>query len=357
MLFVGDIALGGLYSTRYGAVSPNWTKLFLEISPIFRLPDLRIGNLESPLFINSSPQRKRNLLGAPPSSVDALDFLGFNALCLANNHITDQDPEGIARTVDILKSHNISYFGAGKDLDSACQPAFIQANGLSFAFLGYAAGSSDVGAQMATESREGCTPLSLDRIEHDIAALRNIVSHIVVSLHWGYQFDLYPEPRQIEIARKIIDLGALIVHGHHPHVVQGMERYRNGLILYSLGNFFFPNFKRSDGCWFRFPKESSRTAIVQCEVGVDGVRSVSLLPLWVGPNSRVNSLNGIAAVQAITEFDRRSAALQATDYPRRWSIHHKKTEAWRARAEFRLRLCGDLTAAWNRVRHKVCWPR
>jgi hypothetical protein len=350
MLFVGDIALGGEDTSRYGAGSPKWAEPFLDIEPVFREADLRIGNLESPLFLSPSPEPKRNLLGAPPSSVEALRFLGFTALSLGNNHITDQGSEGITRTCEILDTCNISHFGAGKNLDAALRPAIVNGNGLSFAFLSYAAESPDVGAQLATESRAGCTPLSLDRIGQAIAAIRDTVSHVIVSLHWGYQYDHYPEPQQIEMARKIIDLGALIVHGHHPHVIQGMELYRNGLILYSLGNFFFPNFKRTDGCRFHFPKESWRTVAAQCEVSADGVRSVSLMPLFVGSDHRVHVLRGGAANQAIAELDRRSATLNAADYPERWSIHHKKTIAWRARAELRLRLCSEAKAVWNRVR-------
>ncbi|MCJ7481381.1 MAG: CapA family protein [Thermodesulfovibrionales bacterium] len=355
MMFVGDIALGGECASRYGAGSPKWTELFLDLKPLFCEADFRIGNLESPLFLSPTPQCKRNVLGATPESVEALSFLGFTALSLANNHITDQGPEGITRTCEILSACNISHFGAGENLDAALRPAFARVNDLSFAFLGYAAELQDVGAKPATESRAGCAPLSLDRIGQDIAAIRDTVSHIVVSLHWGYQFDHYPEPQQIEMARKIIDLGALIVHGHHPHVVQGMERYRNGLILYSLGNFFLPNFKRTDGCRFRFPKESLRTVVTQCVVGSDGVHSVSLVPLLVGSDYRVRVLHGSAANLTIAKLDRRSAALHTANYCEHWSIHHKKTMAKRARFEFRLRLCGGISSAWRHVRTRGLW--
>jgi hypothetical protein len=350
MLFVGDIALSGEYLTRYGAISQKWAEPFKEIAPIFMEASIRVGSLESPLSIRSTQQNKRNLLWTPPSAVEALSFIGLTVLSLATNHITDQGLEGITKTRELLDSRKISHFGAGENLATASQPAIITSQGLSFAFLGYAAEQSEVGAYAATESREGCPPLSLDRIEHDIKSIRNNVSHIVVSLHWGYQFDLYPEPEQIKIARKIIDLGALIVYGHHPHVIQGMERYRNGLILYSLGNFFFPDFKRTGGCWFHFPEESKRTAIAQCEVGAEGVRSASWLPLLVDPNYRIRILSMKSAILARKEFDSRSAALHVSGYHELWSIHHKKTAAWRKRTERRLRFFDEATACWSRIR-------
>lgn len=352
LLFVGDISLGGEYASRFGADSPNWSEPFADVEPIFRSADLRIGNLESPLFQSSNPQKKRNLMVAPPQSIEALSFLGFNALNLSNNHLTDQGKEGIKKTCQILSTKMISYFGAGENLEAALRPAIINAHGFSFAVLGYASEAQDVGARPATVSRGGCAPLSLDRIERDIALIRGRVSHIIVSLHWGYQFDLYPEPEQIELSRKIIDLGALIVYGHHAHVIQGLERYQNGLIIYSLGNFFFSDFKRTDGCWFRFPKESRRTAMVQCEVGADGVHSVSMVPLFAGPDCRVRLLRGNAADRAIGEYNRRSAVIKKADYYKYWSKHHKKTVIKRKRIEVKLWLCAGIISVWKRVRER-----
>jgi len=352
ILFVGDISLGGEYVSRFGSDPPKWAKPFADLEPIFRSADLRIGNLESPLFQSSNPQQKRNLLEAPSNSVKALNFLGFTALNLANNHLTDQGREGIKRTCEILNTNMISYFGAGENLEAALRPAIIHAHGFSFAILGYASEAQDVGAKPATGSRGGCAPLSLDRIERDIDLIRGKVSHIIISLHWGYQFDLYPEPEQIELSRKIIDMGVLIVYGHHAHVVQGLERYKNGLILYNLGNFFFPDFKRTDGCWFHFPKESRRTAIVQCEVGPDGIHSISMMPLLVGSDYRIRLLRGNAADRATGEFNRRSAVINKADYFKYWSKHNKKTVTKRARMEFKIWLCAGFISVWHRVRKR-----
>lgn len=289
---------------------------------------------------------------APPDSVKVLNFLGFNALNLANNHITDQGTEGITKTCEILETNMISHFGVGENLNAAHRPAVIRTNNFSFAFLGYAAISRDVGAQPASVLQGGCAPLSLDRIERDIALVRDTVSHVIVSLHWGFQFDLYPEPEQIELSRKIIDRGALIVHGHHTHVVQGLERYRNGLTLFSLGNFFFPDFKRTDGCRFHFPKESHRSVIVQCEVGSDGVRSFSLVPVLVGSDYRIRLLRGNTADRIIAEYNRRSAVINSTDYFEYWRKHHHRTKKKRSRKERRLWICDGIISVWNRIQER-----
>lgn len=350
LLFVGDISLGGDFASRYGEGSPNWTAPFTEVRPIFQDADLRIGNLEDPLHKSSSPRRKKNLLGAPPESVAALSYLGFTALNLGNNHITDQGAEGITKTREILESRGIAPFGAGADLETARKPAFAQANNLSFALLGYAVQGQDVGAEAATDSTEGCVPLSLERIEHDIVAARRTATHVVVSLHWGYQFDRYPDPEQVAVARTIIDLGALIVYGHHPHVLQGMELYKNGLILYSLGNFFFPSFVRTDGWQSRFPRESRRTAAVLCDVGPAGVQSFSTVPLSVGFDNRMQAVQGRAAARATRSLASLSRALDAPDYVASWRSHHSRTERKRHRQEERMRLHGDTDPLWRRAR-------
>jgi poly-gamma-glutamate synthesis protein (capsule biosynthesis protein) len=350
LLFVGDISLGGDYTERYGQGSPNWTDPFIGIHPVFQDADLRIGNLENPLYRSPAPRRKKNLLGAPPESAAALSYLGFTALNLGNNHITDQGAEGLSKTRETLESRGIAPFGAGEDLEAARRPAFAQVDNLSFAFLGYAEQDQDVMAEVATDSGEGCVPPSLDRIEHDIAAARRAATYVVVSLHWGYQYDRYPDPGQIATAHKIIDLGALIVYGHHPHVLQGMERYKNGLILYSLGNFFFPDFVRTDGVKFQFPRESRRTVAVLCNVGASGVQSFSTIPFTVDRDNQMHVLQGRAAVRATRSMVSLSKALDAPDYASSWRSHHSGTERGRRRQEEGLRIRGETASVWHRAR-------
>jgi len=350
LLFVGDISLGGDYAIRYGQGSPNWTEPFVEVRPVFRDADLRIGNLEEPLHRGTDPRRKRNLLGAPSESLAALRYLGFTALNLGNNHITDQGTEGITKTREALESSGIAPFGAGEDLETARKPAFAEANNLSFAFLGYAVEDQDVGAEAASDSREGCVPLSLECIERDVVAARRTATHVVVSLHWGYQHDRYPDPGQIAIARQIIDLGALVVYGHHPHVLQGVERYKHGLILYSLGNFFFPDFVRTDGLKSQFPRESHYTAAVLCDVGPSGVQSFSPVPLRVDSDYRMHVLRGRAATRATRSLALLSGALETPDYASSWRSHHSRTERKRRRQEERTKTRSETASLLCRAR-------
>jgi poly-gamma-glutamate synthesis protein (capsule biosynthesis protein) len=352
LLLAGDIDLGGGYADRHGSDPGDWIAPFTEVQPVFAGADVRVGNLECPLFRGAEPRRKRNVLGAPPDSAAALSYLGFTALSLANNHSTDQGSEGLQRTREVLQSRGIVPFGAAGDLKLASTPAFVQAKGVTFAFLGYAEQGGDVGAEGATHSTAGCVPLSLERIQHDIAQARARAEHVVVSLHWGYQSDRYPDPEQVATARKVIDLGALIVHGHHPHVLQGMERYGRGLILYSLGNFYFPDFVRTDGLRFRFPRETRRTAVVLCDITAPGVQSFSTIPLVVGGDGRVRLLRGRAAARAARSITGLARRIDAPDYAARWRTHHDRTERRRRRQEAILQARSEIAGIWRRARSR-----
>lgn len=355
LLFVGDISLGGEFAGRVARGSAKWTDPFIDLQPVFHDADLAIGNLEEPLFIGSAIKKKRNILGAPPEAVDSLSFLGFSALSLGNNHITDQGVEGVTRTKAVLESRGMASFGAGADLDAAGNPAFVEARGQSFAFLAYSEEGRDVGTQVATSSSDGCVPFLLERVEQDISSARLSAENVVVSLHWGYQYDRYPSLEQIAVARKLIDLGAVIVFGHHPHVLQGIERYKNGLILYSLGNFFFPDFVRTDDLKFKFPKESRSTAAVLCEVTRDGVDSFSTVPIQHGKGHRMIVLGGHEAAREERLMSELSAALKEPEYETLWSRHHDRTVNRRCREEQVLRIRSEISGIRRQVRERGFW--
>lgn len=135
------------------------------------------------------------------------------------------------------------------------------------------------------------------------------------------------------MARRIIDAGALVVHGHHPHVVQGVERYRNGLVMYSLGNFVSPSFKRTDGLVFRFPKKTHRTAAVMCSVDESGVRSHEISPLRVTRAYRVRPSRGFQYSLDMKSLSNRSKVLAEDNYEQYWQKHHDKTHHFREKQE------------------------
>jgi poly-gamma-glutamate synthesis protein (capsule biosynthesis protein) len=168
-------------------------------------------------------------------AIDSIKYAGFNLLSLANNHILDWGATGIQETCSILDKAGITYAGAGNNLDDARRPAIIEINKVTVGFLAY----SMRGPHIATHNSPGAAPIDESVIISDIADLRRSVDIIIISLHFGMIYTDYPNLRQQRLCHLIIDSGASLILGHHPHVLQGIETYKGCIIAYSLGEFIF----------------------------------------------------------------------------------------------------------------------
>ena len=228
---VGDIMLGDSSIKIGHGVRSNIEKfgiknLFSEISSIFQNGDIIFGNLEAVLSDNGRTDniKSRSYRGFP-QIITALKFAGFNILNIANNHIKEHGNEAYYETRDLLIKNNII------PLESI--PMIFEINGLKIGFLGYT---------FITEihsSEQLYCDSNKEIILKDIRKNKKKFDYLILSLHWGAEHINYPSPEQIKIAREFIDSGANIILSHHSHMVQGIERYKNGLINYSLGNFVF----------------------------------------------------------------------------------------------------------------------
>ncbi|MCD4734289.1 CapA family protein [bacterium] len=197
--------------------------------------DIAFANLES-LFKENPNLRPDHLsFQLKEEQLPALQVAGFDVLSLANNHTSNVGRDGVAFSLDILRQAGIEPCGAGRDLDEAHQPAIIRRDDLTVAFLAYAGASSlTAGANSAGHSAWG-----MGYLREDVAAVRDEVDLVVVSLHLGSEYAPQPNAIQVSFARGAIDAGADIVAGHHPHVLEPIELYNGGLICYSLGNYVF----------------------------------------------------------------------------------------------------------------------
>jgi poly-gamma-glutamate synthesis protein (capsule biosynthesis protein) len=150
-----------------------------------------------------------------------------------------------------LRAKNITVTGAGPSLAEATKPAIVTAKGVRFAMLGYHDGKTvPFQGQMAKASDWGLAPVNLDTLPQDLAAARQQADVVIPYFHWGIEYTKTPMKLQQQIARAAIDAGADLVLGNHPHWTQGIEFYKNKLIIYSMGNFIF------DQDWSRPTKES-----------------------------------------------------------------------------------------------------
>lgn len=233
---VGDIMLAGKGTVTYRREGYGYP--FAAVSSELKKGDITIGNLEAPLTRRGTEfSGKKYRFRADPASAGPLKIAGFTVLTLANNHIMDYGAVGLKDTVTNLDKAGIFHTGAGEYLDIARKPALLVVRNEKVAIFSY---SLTFPVEFYARHRHAGTSPGLGlNFKNDIAAAKSKYNYVIVTFHWGTENAQMPSPYQIAAAHAAIDAGADIVIGHHPHVLQGIERYGNGIIFYSMGNFAF----------------------------------------------------------------------------------------------------------------------
>nr|WP_231126303.1 CapA family protein [Motilibacter aurantiacus] len=257
--------------------------------------DLTVGNLESTLSREGAPTQGGDSFGADPAVLEGLEHAGFDALSLANNHLGDYGPAALRTTVTRVARAGITPFGAGANLAVARKPAILRAGGLRFGFLAFnaigetpAATAASPGAvQLRMPPRTG--PLNegdLAAVQAQIRQLRDRVDVVVVLPHWGDQYTSRPVPAQRTVGRALVDAGADLVVGGHPHVLQGVELRRGKLIAHSLGNFVFD---------MDFSSRTMEGAFLELSFWGDELKAADLVPYRMDGRFTPRAVEGAAA--------------------------------------------------------------
>ncbi len=214
---------------------------FVHLLPLLSHADLVFANLEAPFGENGVPLvEKSYTFQVNPRLISALVAGRINLLSLANNHIMDYGISHLKKTVQLLDSAGIQHAGAGLHQKEACREACLEVRGLRMALVAYSLTFPK--EFWATDTSAGtCFPWA-PKVFRKIKELEAHYDVVIVSCHWGQELLEVPKMYQIELAHRLIDAGADIILGHHPHVVQGIEVYHGGLIAYSLGNFVFGSY-------------------------------------------------------------------------------------------------------------------
>ena len=225
-----------------GTADAGYSWLYADLADLLAAPDVTFANLETPIAPGTAQGTRPFVFNAPPEAVAALQRAGVDLVSFANNHVFDQGRPGFEETIRRLDALRMRYVGAGPS-GRAAGPVTVEAGGLRIAFLGYAHFFNQDGN--ACPSARPCLQASqLDRAAA-VEAVRRAAAEtdaVVVSLHWGDEYAPQPRAEDVDLAHRLADAGALVVLGHHPHVLQPMELYRRAdgrtaVIAYSLGNF------------------------------------------------------------------------------------------------------------------------
>jgi poly-gamma-glutamate synthesis protein (capsule biosynthesis protein) len=185
--------------------------------------DFRIVNLEGPIIVMDRAlcQQKIYNFQFPPNTPDKLKEVGINLVNIANNHSLDCYRKGFISTKEYLSKANIQYVG---DMDYEKSFYVKEVNGKKVAFVGIDAVTP---------------PIPVSGFYNVIKKLKAENDYVVVNIHWGEEYNLGFTQDQKNLAHKLVDSGADVIFGHHPHVVEPVEVYKKGIIFYSLGNFVF----------------------------------------------------------------------------------------------------------------------
>ena len=288
---VGDIMLGdSSVSVGFGVHSTyprNADAAFAHVRDRLRRHEIVVGNLECPLTrtgIGVNRFRADQMRG-DPEYADDLRRAGFTALSVANNHALQHGRDAFDHTVASLAAAGIASVGLAGD-DGWCAKPVVQVTraGRRIGILGYSWRPQQYGT--------GAPPYatgSVDDVVRDVARLAPATDDVVVSLHWGEEFVAQPSSEEVANARRIIDAGARILVGHHPHVRRAVERYNDGLICYSLGNFV------TDMTWQPALREG---LMMSCQLDGGAPRAVTVARTRVGARYAPEIVDEIPTVPA-----------------------------------------------------------
>lgn len=264
----------GFLPDRASVEKATWDQALKELSSHIKRADLAMANLESPLTgseldLYEQGDDLRYNLCAPAGGERALSAVGMDVLTLANNHIFDcdirnkngflQENNGINETSRILQENDMTPV-------AAYHIAWKNVNGLPLAIVAL----DDVSS-----------PLDVNAAIEVIRLARSSGGMVIVSIHWGEEYSSIPTRRQERIAQDMADAGALIIWGHHPHVlqkltwIQGKEQPFRTLVAYSLGNALFDQV---------VPQDAKRSALLKVEINAYGILSLDAIPFIIDPN-------------------------------------------------------------------------
>ena len=321
-----------------GKDAAGWEALFSGVTDVFEGADFGFVNMETPVAPEHSHGTKAFLFNAPLALPEALKAVGIKIVSFANNHVMDQGWPGFAESREHLKEVGLLDVGTADNVAQAWQPVIIEKNGIKVGWLGMTrwlngnrnpegADQPHVNFFPYPHDSGGAPGADEDAVLAAVKAARAQCDFLVISIHWGVEYATEPRVEDVDLAHKMMEAGASVIVGAHPHVLQPIETYRtqdgrNTVILYSLGN-FLSNQSRTyvDGLMPSSngdPRDSliALFSAVRKDYGPAGIRvevgHVGILPAW-----EENNRNDVAAGRTKTPvirpllIDRELPALQA----------------------------------------------
>lgn len=238
---VGDILIHeSLIKDAYDGSHYDFKPMFENVKAYIEQADIAFANQETMLGGKELGLSGYPMFNSPTEVGDALKHIGIDIVSIANNHTLDVGEKGILNAIDYYNSVGLLYTGAFQYVEDQQTIRTIEKNGIIFSFLAYTYGTNGIPVPAGKEYLVNL--IDEEQIVADIHRAKEISDVVVLSLHFGNEYEPYPNERQKELVQMFTDAGAHIIFGHHPHVLQPVDRVKGedgheAFVAYSLGNF------------------------------------------------------------------------------------------------------------------------
>lgn len=265
----GDVSLDPSYIPAFRSYGYDWA--WSGLNGLFRRDDLTVINLECPVTDLVDPESKQFVFRCDPAALPVAREYGVQVTNLSNNHAYDHGPEGLLDSLKRIRAAGLAPVGAGVDQDAALKPALFDINGWNVAVLGFDEVLDPVYEVAGPDKPGTAAGHDFSLMLRAVRAAAKRAEIVVVTIHWGIELDTQPRSYQVEEGHQLIDAGADVIFGHHPHRLQPLSVYKGRPIFWSLGNFVWPHLSVA----------GSTTAVGQVTVMPNGRFVAKLLPAYI----------------------------------------------------------------------------
>ena len=238
---IGDILIHDwVYEDAFNGKTYDFNPMFKGVKHLLEQPDILLANQETILGGVEIGLSSYPTFNSPQEVGDALINNGVDIVSTANNHSLDRGAKNLIRSLDYMDQISLPFVGTYRSLEEQQQLRVLERKGMKVGYMSYTYGTNGI---PVPEGQEYLVNLiDKEQMANEIARMKDVADVIVMSMHWGNEYVLFPNSVQKDLAQFLTDEGVDIIFGHHPHVLQPMqwlydEKGEPTLVVYSLGNF------------------------------------------------------------------------------------------------------------------------
>ncbi|HEV2244634.1 MAG TPA: CapA family protein [Streptosporangiaceae bacterium] len=288
LAFAGDVNFAGRTERLLG----DPATAFGPIVSVLRSADFTALNLETAVTGRGMSQPKNYHFRTTPLAFTALRDAGVDMVTMANNHVLDYGPVGLADTIAAAKAARFPYVGVGTNAAAAWAPYVTTIKGMTIAIVGVSQVAELASSWVATSTRPGeANAIDLSQTLAAVRAARRLARTVIVFMHWGTEGDACPDPAQLSLAPELAAAGASIIIGAHAHMLQGSGWLGHTFVAYGMGNFLW---------WER--SYSTSTGVLKLTLHPHSPLTARFIPAVVSSTGQPVVEQGAAARQAAAYY-------------------------------------------------------